>query len=1003
MHDLSKIINTVKMTQTNIWEQAKTGDTVAIETILNELLHSQSVTVKVGLKHNCLYIVLAAASVPKQEELIKLIRQQIVDLSIEKIQHVKIYAAIWGQEGQAWHDEFSLNNLNSDISVEVQESNIHHPEILKFPSPNYPHNCPSSQQEFDIEMDVWEGETTVTPAQNENWVDDFSVDTPIDSRWDDDVKLETFLQVGSCVLQLDSPQGLLVETREAGKNISEVKFQPRPIVVQSSPLALLYLIGRVDELKQGIGGLQVGQSLEFFGDSGLGKTAIIRHLSYCLDLHTLGKDGVFSFYRRYQPGEDILQAIFDLFYETKFNYKPTPAEIIAALADKEVVIIIDGNQQIDSEINDFQRQLPHSRLILASGNQRLHGNAVSIELRELSLSEVRTFVTQELQRTLSTQEAIALEKLINPSPELGLCPITRNPWLIKLLTWLVDHHDYSFAQLQTQLSLSPQHPDITLVQIALQQLTPQEYRIVEVLAAIGGVGILTPQIQGLTGIKDTEKYLGKLVTSCLVQNESDRYRVPNYFANLIHQIENSKPLEEQSLETIRVKSLNFFGDWIKRYKTLPDFIISEVDAIMELLTWGINRCRWQEVLNITLLLEPSLIRTKQWGLWRIILDYTIEAARHLKDQKNWALALHQQGTRYLCLGEYQSAQTCLQQALEIRQTIQDTGGVAATRVNLNQIPVSETAISTPEKKIPTKTVVKQIQNHPNPYLSLPMWLLRGGFLGVSGLIGYLAWSNLTQMETTQEVKPSPPGVLSPQSQPLKTQKSQLSLSRKQIDFGTVTMEDEQPEQNLTIRNYGSSPIRIGKIEKTAKNSDFELNLQSCTNIVPSNGRCSISISFKPVKDGKHGGKIRILDNQNQTIETISLQGIAEKSLSSPEISSPPPLTIMIEEPLPSPPDTPIPTRRTKIPQPQLPVFSPPTDTNPLTPPTITPEATEIPETPTPQPTPIATPEFTPLPPQFVPPTPQPPTSSLPLPTVTPESMPIPAFTIKSIPSQVENN
>ncbi len=67
--------------------------------------------------------------------------------------------------------------------------------------------------------------------------------------------------------------------------------------------------------------------MEFYGGLSLGKSVLLRHLTYFIQPSTAFPDGAVYFDAVYQSVSDLLQSLFDIFYETHITYKPTVDEI----------------------------------------------------------------------------------------------------------------------------------------------------------------------------------------------------------------------------------------------------------------------------------------------------------------------------------------------------------------------------------------------------------------------------------------------------------------------------------------------------------------------------------------------------------------------------------------------------------------------------------------------------------------------------------------------------
>lgn len=110
------------MNQSNHSELAKSGDINAINNLVNQWLHSPSIIVKTTLKQDCLQIMLESATVPEKESIISCIRDNLLNLSIDSVKKVKIYARETGEDFPDWQEEVELNYTLPEQKTESQLS-----------------------------------------------------------------------------------------------------------------------------------------------------------------------------------------------------------------------------------------------------------------------------------------------------------------------------------------------------------------------------------------------------------------------------------------------------------------------------------------------------------------------------------------------------------------------------------------------------------------------------------------------------------------------------------------------------------------------------------------------------------------------------------------------------------------------------------------------------------------------------------------------------------------
>jgi len=111
--------------------------------------------------------------------------------------------------------------------------------------------------------------------------------------------------------------------------------------------------------------------------------------------------------------------------------------------------------------------------------------------------------------------------------------------------------------------------------------------------------------------------------------------------------------------------------------------IGEVlDLTLSLVERAVLAGRWEAVVALGRGIERTLVLNRRWGAWTQVLGWILKAAGSLSDQVTQAWALHELGTRSLCLGDLPAAEESLKQALKIREAFGDQAGAAVTRGNL---------------------------------------------------------------------------------------------------------------------------------------------------------------------------------------------------------------------------------------------------------------------------------------------------------------------------------
>ncbi|MEH1849745.1 MAG: hypothetical protein V7L25_33415 [Nostoc sp.] len=115
------------MTQPNILELAKQGDTQAIAFLMNRHLYPKGITAKVAFKDACLEVILESAQVPNQQILVAFIRKGLTALGAACIERVKVDGQQTGKEFPAWSKEFDLGIVEAQIEAVDNEQSFGNP------------------------------------------------------------------------------------------------------------------------------------------------------------------------------------------------------------------------------------------------------------------------------------------------------------------------------------------------------------------------------------------------------------------------------------------------------------------------------------------------------------------------------------------------------------------------------------------------------------------------------------------------------------------------------------------------------------------------------------------------------------------------------------------------------------------------------------------------------------------------------------------------------------
>ena len=539
--------------------------------------------------------------------------------------------------------------------------------------------------------------------------------------------------VGNYNIQIGSIHGGVV-------NIVQPEQQPRPWPrpnpVFLRPRPFPGLLDREAEVGTASAALQSATPVEFHGQAGLGKTTLLRHLSHH-PAATSFPDGVVYLSARHQPIDDLLQSLFDAFYESDVPFKPTDAQVRHALQKKQALILLDDVDLARDEVEALMDVAPGCTFLLASPERRLWGEGRAVALRGLPPGDAQALVERELGRPLTPEERTAAQNLCTA--------LEGHPLRLLQAAAMAREEGRSLAEVARRTQIPS--PVEALTAETLNALPKPERQVLAALAALGGAPLPADHLAALAGLPNVAPALETLLRRGLVQAHSPRYSLAGALGEDLQQMWDLTPWAERTLA--------YFTTWAERHRSASDRLLEEADAILQALKWAAGAGCWKEVLRLGWAVEGALALGRRWGAWAQVLQWVLQAARVLGDRAAEAWSLHQLGSRALCLGDAAAARTSLSQALRMREAIGDRAGAAVTRHNLNLLPGAPPA---PPRKPPV----------PKAGPSPAAWLIlaASAVIGV-GLLVIIAIVAITPPPTPTPLtsKPTLPPPPSPSLQP----------------------------------------------------------------------------------------------------------------------------------------------------------------------------------------------------------------------------------------------
>ena len=831
------------MTQQDLLGQARQGNVEAIATLLNRALQSKGITAKVGIKGDCLYVSLVAERVPPQRVFAPFIHQAIVKLGVKPVKTVRIYGRQSGQDSPTWYQEV---DLSSPLQPPAQP-------IDQPPAPSQ--TAPStlgggSESVVEPVADVHPIVTPIAPVPPE------PVPSPAVAASPNLMAVGTNIQPSIYYeVQCDAQIGDRVERVPIA---NQPQPHPRPLPVLELPEPFPNLVGRETELAEAIAALQVRQPVEFFGQNGMGRTSLLRHLAHHSQVLSLFPAGIIYLSGIGKSLTDLMQQLFDLFYESPQRLRLTETQIGNALQGKQAFILLDDHDLSPEEVERFVQDLADCTVLLASADRSLGDRGKVIALTGLDGVSALTLIERELGRALTPAERLTAEDLHQA--------LEGHPSLLVQSAASVRAQRTTLEELVQRLQ--PAFPQRSLLRQIRASLSVPQRTTLESLAAMGGATLAAEEVGEIAALSDPASVLQNLRREHLLEAIGNRYRPEAALMEVL--------LQESDLSPWMERILSHFLPWVEHHQAQPQTLLQSAEPLLKTIEWATHTRRWDDVLALGQPLASALMVGKQWDRWEKVLQWQLQAARSLGNTSTEALILHQLGTRSLGLDDPTAAHNYLSQAFRLRENLGEPAAAEVTQHNLNVLqslppvptPAYEVAPVAADPPYPVPTPPAETESR------FPLAVLAVGVLGLAAAIGLVIGNVARYLQTGSGTEGVPP-TESPTASPT-GEVGSLSLSDARIDFGKQTVGNRDVPHVLTLTNNGATPISISDIALTGANaSNFALIPGSCTkgaSLKPGES-CEIRVNFTPPKAQTYQAELLISHSAASEPQRVPLNGM----------------------------------------------------------------------------------------------------------------------------------
>jgi hypothetical protein len=415
--------------------------------------------------------------------------------------------------------------------------------------------------------------------------------------------------VGGRVFQIDAAQGSYVVINAE----AEVEISRRPGPVLRPPPQFPGLVGRATERRRIRDALGSGLCVEVHGSGGIGKTALLRAAANDV-LPASTPDGVVAIPARLGLA-DTLGYVFDTCYVGTRRVVPRHEELITALADLRLLLVVDDTSLTRDDVEALREAVPRSLLLLAATEQRVFEGVESVGLGGLGVEEGVDLIGAAVGRELTPREqdvAARVTEVLHGTP-------------LELVRFasLVRGDEGDLVSVARGFGVDAQPEDLLVA--VRRSVSAEEDDVLAALAAFDAPVGAGP-VAAFTGRADAGVLLLDLCHRGLVQGDDlQGWRVRDHIA--------APPEDRHRAATVLI-------EWVRR-RSVPEEVAGEIPAIASVLRQAERDHRWVDVISLAAAAERPLALAGRWAAWRDTLEAGRGAARTVGDQASVRFFSHQ--------------------------------------------------------------------------------------------------------------------------------------------------------------------------------------------------------------------------------------------------------------------------------------------------------------------------------------------------------------------------
>jgi len=481
------------------------------------------------------------------------------------------------------------------------------------------------------------------------------------------------IYVENKMMEVNADHGAVVNVYDDSPRVKKREVVPQP----TRPLR--GFVNRSNELKRLEQIITDSEVATIHGMDGMGKTVLLKQAANSGAAQTL-PDGVLFMEGIDENGqalgfEDMIQRLFDKSFESNPPLKVNFDVAQTYLSNLKPLVVLNG---LDLPITSLSRMpdlYPHGALLIEANEWIDDDVSEGIRLDPLPRNEALIL--------LATKASLKLDD--NTRPDLdSICTFLADvPLAIVIAARAIRENSLSLEQAREILaSTEPQAAEAKnggiqrAFALAQSTLTELERQWLAAAALAPGISIDPQYLRQLAGDGTAAEHTqARLQAMGLLTANSPRLRIHPGVRDLARQ-----GVDEVSLQE---KFVSYLKEMLEAHPLDWNFCADELGNILGMIDWSARHQRWGDVISLGRGIDSYLTLHGLWESWRTMIEAVLQSARRLGDRANEAWALHQLGTHALSVGWMGQAIDYLRQALNLRNGLGDTVGMAYTQHNLD--------------------------------------------------------------------------------------------------------------------------------------------------------------------------------------------------------------------------------------------------------------------------------------------------------------------------------